>query len=199
MDFVPMHMKLVFACLLLIFGLNSVSFSQTYNQLSATDAVSGILQTLPNLANEKGVVLIFHDPSCPFAKLYENRIKSLVNKFQTQGMGFALVNPQAQPTESEQSRLRTYIDESGLNMPYLIDGEQEWAQLFQVSKIPEVILLVPGKTGPELVYKGAIDNNPQVEGAVTEKYLEMALIQVLRGEKPAVPQVRAVGCNIRTY
>ena len=78
-----MHMKLVFACLLLIFGLNSVSFSQTYNQLSATDAVSGILQTLPNLANEKGVVLIFHDPSCPFAKLYENRIKSLVNKFQT--------------------------------------------------------------------------------------------------------------------
>jgi predicted DsbA family dithiol-disulfide isomerase len=154
---------------------------------------------LSSLANEKGVVLIFHDPSCPFAKLYENRIKSLINKFQAQGMGFALVNPQAQPTESEQSRLRTYIDGSGLNMPYLIDGDQEWAQLFQVNKIPEVILLVPGKTGLELVYKGALDNNPQVEGAVTEKYLEMALIQVLRGEKPSVPQVRAVGCNIRTY
>jgi hypothetical protein len=84
-------------------------------------------------------------------------------------------------------------------MPYLIDGEQEWAQLFQVSKIPEVILLVPGKTSLEVVYKGAIDNNPQLESAVTEKYLELALIQVLRGEKPAVPQVRAVGCNIRIY
>jgi hypothetical protein len=151
------------------------------------------------LANEKGLVLIFHDPSCPFAKLYEARIIGLITKFQAQGIGFAGVNPQVQPTASEQTRLRSYIDESGLNMTYLIDGEQEWAQLFQVNKIPEVILLVPGKTGLELVYKGALDNNPQVEGAVTEKYLEMALIQILRGEKPSVPQVRAVGCNIRTY
>jgi hypothetical protein len=29
--------------------------------------------------------------------------------------------------------------------------------------------------------------------------LEMALTQAVRGEKPAVPQVRAVGCNIRIY
>lgn len=81
----------------------------------------------------------------------------------------------------------------------MIDGEQEWSQLFQVSKIPEVILLVPGKTDLEVVNKGAIDHNLQVESAVTEKYLEMALIQVVRGEKPAVSQERAVGCNIHIY
>lgn len=55
-------------------------------------------------------------------------------------------------------------------MPYLIDGEQAWIQLFLVSNIPEVILFVPGKTGLKVVYKGAIDNNPQLESAVTEKY-----------------------------
>jgi hypothetical protein len=192
-------MKLFIFSLLFFLGISSVSYSQNFSQLAATDAVSGSIKTLPSLANEKGLVLIFHDPSCPFAKLYEARIIGLITKFQAQGIGFAGVNPQVQPTASEQTRLRSYIDESGLNMPYLIDGEQEWAQLFQVNKIPEVILLVPGKTGLELVYKGALDNNPQVEGAVTEKYLEMALIQVLRGEKPSVPQVRAVGCNIRTY
>jgi hypothetical protein len=151
------------------------------------------------LAKEKGVLLIFHDPSCPFAKLYESRIKALKTKFEAQGIGFTLINPQAQNNESEQTRLRSYTDESGLNIPYLIDGEQEWIKLFQVSKIPEVILLVPGKTGLEVVFKGAIDNNPQLESAVTEKYLEMALIQVVRGEKPTVSQVRAVGCNIRIY
>jgi len=192
-------MKLFIFSLLFFLGISSVSYSQNFSQLAATDAVSGSIKTLPSLANEKGLVLIFHDPSCPFAKLYEARIIGLITKFQAQGIGFAGVNPQVQPTASEQTRLRSYIDESGLNMPYLIDGEQEWAQLFQVNKIPEVILLVPGKTGLELVYKGALDNNPQVEGAVTEKYLEMALIQILRGEKPSVPQVRAVGCNIRTY
>ena len=194
-----MTLKLFFVCLLLVFRLSSTSYSQNFSQLAATDAVSGSLKSLSNLAKEKGVVLIFHDPSCPFAKLYESRIKALKTKFEAQGIGFALINPQAQNNESEQTRLRSYTDESGLNMPYLIDGEQEWIQLFQVSKIPEVILLVPGKTGLAVVYKGAIDNNPQLESAVTEKYLEMALIQVVRGEKPTVPQVRAVGCNIRIY
>ncbi len=192
-------MKSVSLCLLLIFGLSSAIFGQNYEQLSATDAVSNSLKTLPSLIKEKGIVLIFHDPSCPFAKLYESRIKALRTKFEAQGIGFALINPQAQNNESELNRLRTYIDESGLNMPYLVDEKQQWAQAFQASKIPEVVVLVPGKTELELVYKGALDNNAQVENAVTERYLEISLIQILRGEKPAVPQVRAVGCTIRTY
>lgn len=192
-------MKFVTACLLLFLGLSFPSIGQTYTQLSATEAVSNSLKTLPSLAKEKGIVLIFHDPSCPFAKLYESRIKALRAKFETQGIGFALVNPQTQNNESELSRLRTYIDESGLNMPYLVDEKQQWAQAFQASKIPEVFVLIPGKTDLELVYKGALDNNAQVESVVTEKYLETALTQILRGGKPLIPQARAVGCTIRTY
>ncbi len=192
-------MKFVTACLLLFLGLSFPSIGQTYTQLSATEAVSNSLKTLPSLAKEKGIVLIFHDPSCPFAKLYESRIKALRAKFETQGIGFALVNPQTQNNESELSRLRTYIDESGLNMPYLVDEKQQWAQAFQASKIPEVFVLIPGKTDLELVYKGALDNNAQVESVVTEKYLETALTQILRGGKPVISQARAVGCTIRTY
>jgi peroxiredoxin len=192
-------MKFVTACLLLFLGLSFPSIGQTYTQLSATEAVSNSLKTLPSLAKEKGIVLIFHDPSCPFAKLYESRIKALRAKFETQGIGFALVNPQTQNNETELSRLRTYIDESGLNMPYLVDEKQQWAQAFQASKIPEVFVLIPGKTDLELVYKGALDNNAQVESVVTEKYLETALTQILRGGKPLIPQARAVGCTIRTY
>lgn len=192
-------MKLFFVSLLLFLGISSASYSQNFTQLAAIDAVSGSNKTLASLTKEKGLVLIFYDPSCPFAKLYEARIIGLITKFQAQGIGFALVHPQTQPSESEQTRLRTYIEESGLKMPYLIDAEQAWTKLFQLSKIPEVILLVPGQTGLEVVYKGAIDTNPQVESAVTEKYLEVALAQVIRGEKPTTSQVRAVGCNIRIF
>jgi hypothetical protein len=192
-------MKFVTACLLLFLGLSFPAISQTYKQLSATEAVSNSIKTLPSLTKEKGIVLIFHDPSCPFAKLYESRIKALRAKFETQGIGFALINPQAQNNESELNRLRTYIDESGLNMPYLVDEKQQWAQAFQASKIPEVFVLIPGKTDLELVYKGALDNNAQVESVVTEKYLETALTQILRGGKPVISQARAVGCTIRTY
>lgn len=192
-------MKLFFVSFLVFLGISFASYSQNFTQLEAIDAVSGSKKNLASLAKEKGLVLIFYDPSCPFAKLYEARIIGLVTKFQAQGIGFALVHPQTQPSESEQTRLRTYIEESGLKMPYLIDGEQAWTKLFQLSKIPEVILLVPGQTGLEVVYKGAIDTNPQVESAVTEKYLEEALAQVIRGEKPTNAQVRAVGCNIRIF
>jgi hypothetical protein len=192
-------MKLFFVSFLVFLGISFASYSQNFTQLEAIDAVSGSKKNLASLAKEKGLVLIFHDPSCPFAKLYEARIIGLVTKFQAQGIGFALVHPQTQPSESEQTRLRTYIEESGLKMPYLIDEEQAWTKLFQLSKIPEVILLVPGQTGLEVVYKGAIDTNPQVESAVTEKYLEVALAQVIRGERPTTAQVRAVGCNIRIF
>ena len=192
-------MKSALFFFLLFLGLSFPSISQNYSQLSATDAVSNGLRTLPSLVKEKGLVLIFHDPSCPFAKLYESRIKALRTKFETQGIGFALINPHAQNNESDLTRLRVYIDESGLNMPYLIDEKQQWTQAFLATKIPEVVVLVPGKTELELAYRGALDNNAQVENAVTERYLEVSLVQILRGEKPAVPQVRAVGCTIRTY
>ena len=192
-------MKSALFFFLLFLGLSFPSISQNYSQLSATDAVSNGLRTLPSLVKEKGLVLIFHDPSCPFAKLYESRIKALRTKFEAQGIGFVLINPQVQNTESELTRLRAYIDESGLNMPYLIDANQQWTQEFQASKIPEVFVLIPGKTDLELVFKGALDNNAQVESVVTEKYLETALTQLTRGGKPAISQARAVGCTIRTF
>lgn len=192
-------MKSALFFFLLLFSLSFPSISQNYIQLSATDAVSNSLKTLPSLVKEKGLVLIFHDPSCPFAKLYESRIKALRTKFEPQGIGFVLINPQVQNNESELTRLRAYIDESGLNMPYLIDTNQQWTQAFQASKIPEVFVLMPGKTDLELVFKGALDNNAQVESVVTEKYLETALTQLTRGSKPAISQARAVGCTIRTF
>ncbi len=185
--------------LLLFLGLSFHAFCQSYTQLSGKDAVSNSIKTLPSLVKEKGLVLIFHDPSCPFAKLYESRIKALRAKFEEQGIGFALINPQVQNNESERTRLRAYIDGSGLKMSYLIDEKQQLTEAFQATKIPEVVVLAPGKTELELVYKGALDNNAQVENAVTERYLETSLIQVLRGEKPTIHQVRAVGCTIRTY
>lgn len=192
-------MKTLLLACCLIFGMYATAVGQSYGQLSATDAVTGSVRTLASLVAEKGIVLIFHDTSCPFASLYEERIKTLRSSFQAKGFAFVLVNPQANISAEDQSRLRDHIDKTGLNMPYLIDDKQTWTKLLAATKIPEVLVLVPGKETIELVYKGAIDNNAQAENAVTEKYLERALTQLLRGEKPSPSQARAVGCNVRTY
>ena len=190
--------KLILSFILLI-GIWLGSNAQGYNQLTATDAVTGKVQELGAMVKGKGMVLIFHSLNCPFAKMYEERIKYLRSTFQSQGMSFALINPEVTTSEADQLPLRAYIDQSGLNMSYLIDAGQVWTKKFEATKIPEVMVLVPGPNGLEIKYRGAIDNNPQAESAVSERHLERALNQILKGETPMAAQVRPVGCNIRTY
>ncbi len=180
-------------------GLVFQASAQNYNQLTATDAVTGKVFELGKMVSEKGIILIFHSLNCPFAKMYEGRINSLHSNFQKQGFAFALINPEVGNSEAEQIPLRNFINESGLNMSYLIDSGQVWTKLLAASKIPEAIIFVQGEKGLEIKYRGAIDNNPQAETAVTEKHLEKALNQLLKNELPSSQQVRAVGCNIRTY
>lgn len=185
--------SLLFLCIILS------SSAQSLNELSATDAVTGSSKSLGSMVSGKGIVLVFHSLNCPFAKMYEGRLKALKTTFQNQGFAFAMVNPEVGNTDADQLPLRNYIDQSGLNMAYLIDPGQAWTKLFNITKIPEVIVLVKGDNGLEILYRGAIDNNPQAESAVSERYLERALNQILRGESTTPGQVRAVGCNVRTY
>lgn len=192
-------MKKILAAILLGITLTIGVRAQSYSQLTATDAVTGKVQELGAMVKGKGMVLIFHSLNCPFAKMYEDRIKYLRSTFQSQGISFALINPEVTTSEADQLPLRAYIDQSGLNMSYLIDAGQVWTKKFEATKIPEVIVLVPGANGLEIKYRGAIDNNPQAESAVSEKHLERALNQILKGENPMAAQVRPVGCNIRTY
>jgi len=192
-------MKKLILSFILLFGIWLGSNAQGYNQLTATDAVTGKVQELGAMVKGKGMVLIFHSLNCPFAKMYEERIKYLRATFQSQGISFALINPEVTTSEADQLPLRTYIDQSGLNMSYLIDAGQIWTKKFEATKIPEVMVLVPGPNGLEIKYRGAIDNNPQAESAVSERHLERALNQILKGENPLAGQVRPVGCNIRTY
>ncbi|GAA0878678.1 hypothetical protein GCM10009119_16460 [Algoriphagus jejuensis] len=183
----------------LILYVTFSSSAQNLNELTAIDAVTGSQKNLRDLASGRGIVLVFHSLECPFTKMYEGRLKALKSSFQNQGFNFALVNPEVGTTAAEQTPLRSFIDQSGLNMSYLIDADQAWAKQLMITKIPEVIVLIKGATGLEIAYRGAIDNNAQAETAVSEKYLERALNQILKGEAATPSQVRAVGCNLRTY
>lgn len=192
-------MKKLSILLVLIIGISINSYSQDITQLSLVDAVTGKTVSIGSQLSGKGLILIFHSLDCPFSKMYEGRIKALRSKYQSQGFNFVLVNPEVGGKEEDQTALRSYIDQSGLNMPYLMDGEQTWVKNFKISKIPEVIFLTSSDTGVEISYRGAIDNNPQAESSVSERYLDKAIDQILKGEKPIASQARAMGCNVRTY
>lgn len=189
--------KLIFFFLSFILSL-SLS-AQTLPEVSLTDAVTGGTVKVSSKSGDKGLVIIFHSLGCPFAKMYESRIKDLRVRFQSQGINIILVNPEIGNSPDEQTPLKNFIDQSGINTAYLIDEKQELTKLLQISKIPEAVLLTRGADGLKVRYRGAIDNNPQAETSVSDRYLERAMNQVLRGEDPTPFQVRAVGCNIRTF
>ena len=48
-------------------------------------------------------------------------------------------------------------------------------------------------------YKGAIDDNPQIENYVKEKYLEQVLDNLLAGRPVGVADKRAAGCLIKRF
>lgn len=182
--------------------LLSTAFSlaaQSLQDIDLTDAVTGKTINIQSQVKGKGLVLVFHSLACPFAKMYESRLIALRSKYQALGFTFMLVNPEVGGKEEDKTALRNYIDQSGVNMPYLVDEDQKLSKYFKITKIPEVILLTSTADGAVVSFRGAIDNNPQAESAASQHFLDMALNQVLKGETPSPGQVRAVGCNVRTY
>lgn len=185
--------------LLLFLLLTQAIRAQGFQSIERIDAVTGKQMQVESLMRDKALILIFHSLKCPFAKMYEERIIQLRNSYSNKGINFVLVNPESGDSPDDQKVLREYVDASDINMSYLIDSDLQLVKQLGITKIPEIIILTPGANQAQIAYKGAIDNNPQAEASVSEKTLERAINQVLRGETPSPAQVRATGCNVKAF
>ncbi|WP_288373848.1 redoxin domain-containing protein [uncultured Algoriphagus sp.] len=189
-------MKLKILFVFSFFIISQTIVAQSLGGISLQDAVTGKTQTIADLTDQKGLVLIYFDLNCPFTKMYEGRIKALRTKFSNQGFRFALIHSDSKASAEE---LKNYIDSSGMNMPFFIQSGTEANQGLGVVKIPEAFLISKQEDIPTVIYHGAIDNNPQAENAVSERFLERAINQFLGGNMPSPSQVRATGCNLRSF
>jgi len=173
--------------------------AQRIENFELNDIISGQSFRLDAHGNKKAVVLFFTSNSCPFSKLYEDRINSLHTQF-SDDFQFAIINPHIGSSEEEsEAAIRGRVKEKSINMPYLIDPGLSVTRALKATKLPEVVVITSGPTGFNIVYQGAIDNNPQAPASVSQKYLESALSQILRRSSPSPATTRAVGCNIRGF
>ncbi len=86
------------------------------------------------------------------------------------------------------------IHYTDLGVPYLADKEQKAMENFGARKSPEVFLLSPQLN---IVYSGAIDDNPQVATDTKQNYLKDAIDKFLAGQKIEVANNRVLGCTIK--
>lgn len=156
---------------------------------------------LKSYAGSKAVVVVFVNPACAFSKLYQNRLSALSAEYSTKGVQFLFVNTpinlEASTEMGEAEKLK--VKTMGAELPLLTDEGQKVSTLLGASKTPEAVVLQPVGDGFAVRYKGAIDDNPQVEAYVKEKYLEQVLDALLAGRSATLADKRAAGCLIKKF
>ena len=166
---------------------------------SLKDAGTGKNVSLKDFKNEKTVVVVFTNDLCPYSKLYENRLLSLSKTYSARGAKFILINPSVGVLESGET-MASMAEKSknwGGNIPYLADETKSISRRFGATKTPEVFVLHNVNGEFVVKYKGAIDDNPQVEKFVNDYYLKNAIEALLGGQNVKTVDKRATGCLIK--
>jgi hypothetical protein len=160
-----------------------------------TNVVDGGTVSLTTYPTCSAVAIIFTSNACPYDGYYTARIKDLVDTYQGK-IQFILINSFQEPEESIEKMKAAYA-RWGLPVPYLADKEQTVMNSLGAKKSPEVFLLKEASGKYNVVYNGAIDDNPQMASAATRRYLKSAIDKILAGQNPDAPMVRPTGCSIR--
>ncbi|QCK13743.1 thioredoxin family protein [Mangrovivirga cuniculi] len=161
--------------------------------------VDGKMVSMSDYKSANGIIVIFTCNSCPYAKLYEDRIIELNNKYESKGYPVIAINPNDKDRQPEDSfdKMKVRSDEKGFTFPYLYDETQEVAMTYGATKTPHVYLLKKSGNTFEVVYIGAIDDNPQNPNDVKTKYVENAIEEIEAGKSVSEDYTRAIGCTIK--
>jgi peroxiredoxin len=158
--------------------------------------VDGKMVSLADFKNAKGYIIVFTCNHCPYAKLYEDRLIAINDKYSKMGYPVIAINPNDPTAEPEDSfdEMKKRAKSKGFKFPYLFDEGQKIYPQYGATRTPHVFLLNAQRV---VKYIGAIDDNPNDASAVKAKYLEDAIAS-LQGGKDIIPNVtKALGCSIK--
>jgi len=180
--------------LMLLFGMATTQAQQVAN-FSLLNVITGKEVSLDTYPSCSGVVIVFTSNSCAYDEYYRARLSAISKEFQDK-VPVLLVNSSVDPSESTENMIKK-AQQLGLSIPYLADKDQTLMQRLGATKTPQVFLLKNNGGKFSLVYSGAIDDNPQVQGDVRQSFLKDAIDIMLTNQKIETPEVRPVGCTIR--
>lgn len=199
-----MKVNFIFAILSLVLFTSASGPDQGYKIGSeATDFklknVDGKLVSLSDYTNAKGYIVIFTCNTCPYSKLYEERIIALDQRYKSQGFPVIAINPNDAKVQPEDSfeRMQERAREKGFTFPYLIDETQDITRSYGATRTPHVFILEKTGGKNKVAYIGAIDNNHKSAKDADVKYVENAVDTLLRGGKIKENFTKAIGCTIK--
>lgn len=189
---------LVFISSMLMAGTNPIEGLQVGDKAPdfSLKNIDGKFVSLSDYKNVKGYIVIFTCNTCPYAVMYEDRIKALNDKYASKGYPVIAINPNDPAVQNGDSveAMKVRAAEKGFTFPYLFDAGQTVFPKYGASKTPHVYLLNKEKT---VKYIGAIDDNPQDAAGAQVKYVEKAIAAMEQGQNPDPNFTKAIGCGIK--
>lgn len=195
--------KLILACLsmFLVSAVNAQTGYQVGDLASDFNLknVDGKNVSLANYKNAKGYIVVFTCNTCPVSKAYEARVEALSKMYATKGYPVVAINtndPVASPGDTY-AKMQERAKEKSFSFAYLEDPNHVFTKKYGAQRTPHVFVLQKTAKGNEVAYIGAIDNDQQEANPQRDNYVQNAVNQLLKGEKPSVASTKAIGCTIK--
>lgn len=159
--------------------------------------IDGAMVSLDDYENANGFVIIFTCNTCPYSKLYEDRIIAMHKKLAPKDYHVIAINPNdpnIKPGDSYKE-MKYRAREKSFPFPYLVDEKQDVFPKFGAKSTPHAFVLDKDRV---VKYIGAIDDSPRDIEAVKDSYVLDAVAALEAGEEPKISYTKAIGCGIKS-
>lgn len=158
--------------------------------------VDGKPTTLDKAFTKNGLLVMFSCNTCPYVIRSQARTKEVMKYAHDKGIGMVIVNSNEAQRESADSHkeMEAYAKKQGYTVAYLADDDAQLADMFGATRTPEVFLFNGDR---ELVYKGAMEDNPSDPASSTKMFLANAMDNMLANKTIDPNSTKSVGCSIK--
>lgn len=170
------------------------TYSQQIGQIKLIELTSDKELTISSILKSGHSVVIFNSIECPYDQYYIKRLQKLAQDTRFKEVKFIFVNPTGREAVGD---IKSHFSKFNLEIEYYLDSKQTLFKALGATKTPEVSFFLLRNGIAEVIYKGAIDNNPQMAEAVSEYYLAQAIKASLNGQKIKKNFVRPMGCVVK--
>ncbi|MEK6482341.1 thioredoxin family protein [Catalinimonas sp. 4WD22] len=196
----------LFSILALIFTISAYTTKEDGYKVGdyATDfalqGVDGKKVSLSDYEKAKGFIVVFTCNTCPYAKMYEQRIIQLHKDYADKGYPVVAINPNC-PERSPgdaMSEMKKRAEDKGYGFAYLQDETQNITKAYGATNTPHVYVLDKESNGKlKVAYIGAIDNNYKDADKADVHYVQDAVDALMEGKKVPETNTKAIGCTIK--
>ncbi len=156
------------------------------------EGVDGKRHSSEDLEEARFVVVAFTCNSCPYAQDVEDRLISLAARVDELGGVLVAINVNS-ITEDALPAMQEKAEKKAFAFDYLYDPTQAISKAYGATTTPEFFLLDESR---KIAYMGALDDSPDGR-SVGQKYLELAIGDVVERRKPVLSETVPIGCRIR--